>query len=229
MDLSDTIGFYPTMIIAGLFALIGVFILFFGYIGLIRKTMTDGITLGLENGKSHSNSKSISPMNFRETISAGADLFIVIIAIILIPTLIFFMGDMVGSLFTEEVCTEATWFNDASCKEVQTDLGFAIQYIFQVSAVVLLLSGLLGISVKMVGDSIAHAVTKTGYGALVPQKIKADQVIFVDDIAPKFTKVEIVTDYEAPTVPPLPETGLPEGWTQEQWNHFGQQYLDGTL
>ena len=109
MDLSDTIGFYPTMFFAGLFALIGVFILFFGYIGLIRKTMTDGITLGLENGKSHSNSKSISPMNFRETISAGADLFIVIFAIILIPTLIFFMGHMVGSLFTEVVCTEATW------------------------------------------------------------------------------------------------------------------------
>ena len=26
--------------------------------------------------------------------------------------------------------------------------------------------------------------------------------------------------------PPLPATGLPEGWTMEQWHHYGQQYLD---
>ena len=25
--------------------------------------------------------------------------------------------------------------------------------------------------------------------------------------------------------PPLPSTGLPEGWTMEQWNHYGAQYL----
>ena len=26
--------------------------------------------------------------------------------------------------------------------------------------------------------------------------------------------------------PPLPETGLPPGWTDEQWHYYGQQYLD---
>ena len=26
--------------------------------------------------------------------------------------------------------------------------------------------------------------------------------------------------------PQLPEGGLPEGWTAEQWGHYGQQYLD---
>ena len=26
--------------------------------------------------------------------------------------------------------------------------------------------------------------------------------------------------------PPLPPTGLPQGWTQDQWNHFGWQYVD---
>ena len=25
--------------------------------------------------------------------------------------------------------------------------------------------------------------------------------------------------------PPLPETGLPEGWTMEQWEHYGPQWL----
>jgi hypothetical protein len=25
--------------------------------------------------------------------------------------------------------------------------------------------------------------------------------------------------------PPLPPGGLPDGWTMEQWNHYGEQYL----
>ena len=29
----------------------------------------------------------------------------------------------------------------------------------------------------------------------------------------------------APGVPPLPASGLPEGWTMEQWQYYGQQYL----
>ena len=28
--------------------------------------------------------------------------------------------------------------------------------------------------------------------------------------------------------PPIPEDGLPEGWTEEQWQHYGQQYLERT-
>jgi len=28
-----------------------------------------------------------------------------------------------------------------------------------------------------------------------------------------------------PGVPPIPETGLPEGWTMEQWQYYGHQYL----
>ena len=28
------------------------------------------------------------------------------------------------------------------------------------------------------------------------------------------------------TGPPVPAEGLPEGWTMEQWNHYGQQWLD---
>ena len=26
--------------------------------------------------------------------------------------------------------------------------------------------------------------------------------------------------------PPIPEEGLPEGWTTEQWSYYGQQWLD---
>jgi hypothetical protein len=28
------------------------------------------------------------------------------------------------------------------------------------------------------------------------------------------------------STPPLPETGLPQGWTMDQWRSYGQQYLD---
>ena len=31
------------------------------------------------------------------------------------------------------------------------------------------------------------------------------------------------------TGPPLPAEGLPDGWTMDQWEHYGQQYLDGQL
>ena len=30
---------------------------------------------------------------------------------------------------------------------------------------------------------------------------------------------------EAPTGPQLPDSGLPEGWTMEQWQHYGEEYL----
>ena len=31
---------------------------------------------------------------------------------------------------------------------------------------------------------------------------------------------------EVPTGPPVPAAGLPDGWTMEQWGHYGQQWLD---
>ena len=34
---------------------------------------------------------------------------------------------------------------------------------------------------------------------------------------------------QATAGPPLPPGGLPDGWTMDQWEHYGQQYLDGQL
>ena len=31
-----------------------------------------------------------------------------------------------------------------------------------------------------------------------------------------------------PSVAPLPEDGLPPGWTEEQWQWYGHEYLAGT-
>ena len=148
---------------SGTFGIIGIFILLIGYIGLIRKFMTDGITLGLENGNQLSYSSDISPMNFKETISSGLDLVLVIFVIITVPVIIFASGSIAGSWFAEEVCTEATWYSDYSCEEKPTDLGYAIQIIFQATGVVAFISGILGIMVKIVRDSISQAISKTDY------------------------------------------------------------------
>ena len=40
-------------------------------------------------------------------------------------------------------------------------------------------------------------------------------------------EVQEVKDSDDPRGnPPLPPTGLPDGWTAEQWNHYGWKYLD---
>lgn len=256
--LIDIFGFEGGLIISGLFTLIGFIVLLVGYIGLMRKVMTDGITLGLENGKQFSNSSKIVPMNFKETISSGFDLIVVIIGIVLISVVLYYSGTVVGSLFTEEVCTEATWFSDPSCEQKQTDFGSSLQMIFQVVAGVILLSGILGTFVKIVGDSISHAVKKTGYGSMVPQQPEVNQVI-IDErgelitqadrllskhrqaahmgvVEPRSVSTELgsVTTPLQPvekfsSSPSIPATGLPDGWTEEQWRQYGQQYLDGTL
>ena len=37
---------------------------------------------------------------------------------------------------------------------------------------------------------------------------------------------QMVPEPEAISAPPVPAAGLPEGWTMDQWSHYGQQWLD---
>lgn len=59
------------------------------------------------------------------------------------------------------------------------------------------------------------------YGAVAaaPTIPAAEPAKFVPEI------VEPVAQIQS-SGPPLPATGLPEGWTMEQWQHYGQQWLD---
>ena len=44
---------------------------------------------------------------------------------------------------------------------------------------------------------------------------------------PSLGKNEIhETTVVTPTGPPIPDEGLPMGWSKEQWAHYGQQWLD---
>ena len=38
-----------------------------------------------------------------------------------------------------------------------------------------------------------------------------------------------VTVEPVSTAAPLPDSGLPDGWTMEQWEHYGQQWLDSQV
>ena len=40
---------------------------------------------------------------------------------------------------------------------------------------------------------------------------------------PIFSPQEVDVESQGP---PLPAEGLPEGWTEEQWSHYGHQYLE---
>tara|TARA_B110000967_G_C18846079_1_gene542064 strand:- start:173 stop:850 length:678 start_codon:yes stop_codon:yes gene_type:complete len=126
------------------FTAIGSLFFLVGVIGLISKFMTDGITMGLENGKPDSNMSNINPMGVAETLQAGFNLFGMICLIVL--------------------ATFSTWFiGMTSSSSIE---GFLF---FSTIAVGVFLSGFLGLLVKIVGDSISHAITTSGYGALLYQ------------------------------------------------------------
>ena len=68
---------------------------------------------------------------------------------------------------------------------------------------------------------IGAAMTLSGYSNNEDQKeekIVTSQKVLSDEILPE--------GWGAYGNPPLPESGLPEGWTMEQWHHYGQQWLD---
>ena len=49
----------------------------------------------------------------------------------------------------------------------------------------------------------------------------------VVETQPAVTHSEVVTETGGtPITPAIPDGGLPDGWSMEQWVHYGQQYLD---
>ena len=73
------------------------------------------------------------------------------------------------------------------------------------------------------------------------EKIGADQLPSADEVANSmyggsqdlFSSPSTIEPYGAgpcsgtrARCPPIPESGLPEGWTMEQWQYYGQQWLD---
>lgn len=95
---------------------------------------------------------------------------------------------------------------------------------------VLILAALLGVLFTRRGGSMeqpkwdesalpaSDAVANSMYGGA--------QDIFQQPMAPAMPAMPPMPAPVAHAGPPLPATGLPEGWTMEQWAYYGQQYLD---
>ena len=45
------------------------------------------------------------------------------------------------------------------------------------------------------------------------------------DVFQSMNSVQPQTDL-ASQAPPIPEEGLPDGWSMEQWQHYGHQYVE---
>ena len=45
-------------------------------------------------------------------------------------------------------------------------------------------------------------------------------------VLPSIENTPVATSVAPNTVPPIPPSGLPAGWTMEQWSHYGQQYVE---
>ena len=52
-----------------------------------------------------------------------------------------------------------------------------------------------------------------------------EQIQSESDMEPELNTTPVEQLSDSQTLP-LPEGGLPEGWTQEQWSHYGHQYIE---
>ena len=80
---------------------------------------------------------------------------------------------------------------------------------FQAFALFFLCIGLLQLQTKKVEESKEYDLTEEVLAAALP--------VISSEISPVIEVVE---------GPPLPPSGLPQGWSIEQWNHYGQEYLN---
>ena len=74
-------------------------------------------------------------------------------------------------------------------------------------------------------DKIANSMyggSKDLFEQPPPLPVSSFQEDIVEDVVE-----DVVEEIELPSgVPAIPESGLPEGWTIEQWIHYGQQWID---
>ncbi len=92
---------------------------------------------------------------------------------------------------------------------------------------VLILAALLGVLFTRRGGSMEpqkwDEATLPSSDSVANSMYGGAQAIFQQPLAPPMPAMPAPVMHAGP---PLPATGLPEGWTMEQWAYYGQQYLD---
>ena len=75
----------------------------------------------------------------------------------------------------------------------------------------------------------AQTYQQAEYGAydqpVQTQPVSQDPYAAYNPAPAQLAVTQPVAQPSAPQSPPIPATGIPQGWTMEQWQHYGAQYL----
>jgi len=101
----------------------------------------------------------------------------------------------------------------------------------------------IGGSVSQFSDPISTPGAEDGFGLYQQETVQSDPYAAYNPVAQAPAQVDPYSTYNPTTQtiaqpapaatapappqqgPPLPATGLPHGWTMDQWQHYGAQYL----
>ena len=89
----------------------------------------------------------------------------------------------------------------------------------QLMIIALIISGLV-IFIKK-GQKKRKSVWDDDDVPIIEAPLEAPSVDLFSEIENDDNQTEVLTE-----IPPIPDEGLPDGWTEEQWQHYGQQYLE---
>jgi len=73
-------------------------------------------------------------------------------------------------------------------------------------------------------DSISATYGAVKAAPTIPTS--APTAVSVPSVAPPATPAPAPVQPQAPAGPPLPDSGLPQGWSMDQWNAYGHQWLE---
>jgi len=123
--------------------------------------------------------------------------------------------------------------------ETSSETGGNMMMMIGIVAFVIIAALLVGLMVMRGGNSAEEEIK---WGAELPSDdlvansmYGGTQQLFQQPVAPMPLPMPqpVVQQPVIPQVPvmgpPVPANGIPVGWTMEQWQHYGQQYLDGKL
>ena len=142
--------------------------------------------------------------------------------------------------------TDSASSGDTTDDSVKSSLDFKVIGIVAAIIIVALLGGLFVMRGGRVEENLdgfkwadttlpaSDAVANSMYGGtqqMFQQQVNYQQPVQSSAYASAYHQpAPVPTQPVAPIIPasgpPLPPGGLPSGWTMEQWNYYGQQYLD---
>ncbi len=115
-------------------------------------------------------------MNVQEVIDTGFSFVVVVFVLHLFVAGLIGMGFLAIDVSTDDVCKYNEAAEEIICREETANLGLAIGWLCWVSAIVVLISGYIGLSSKLLTDSIAIGIYKANNAEVmgITQHVKAD-------------------------------------------------------